>query len=325
MDLADPIVTQEGQTDTEKPVPSNEKTEEVIHRLEDEIDQAYSTVEAKFQSLWTNASKNALDIQEKLKLDEKKASLVAQLNTAKENINNSKIVQDNVQSVDAQLKEIGEQVRGLEKKIDFGSLSTQANSALDSLDSGLEYVEKAAGKYVSQFSSFFSSIVSVEPKEETPPQESKEPETLFTNPKFPGGNYGSTRFDSELFKLHTTESLLLDDSKDDASEKEKFDVEAKTTEIADLLKQYPDTLEKLMHKLVPVELSYDTFWYRYFKLEDDIRASEQKRKELLTKKEKTTEEAGEDDDDDDEEFTWDDEDDEDDDVVKVERVQDDKQ
>lgn len=314
MDLSDPIVAPEGQIDTKNTEPSNEKTEEVIHRLEGEIDQAYSSIEAKFQTLWTNASKNAHDVLEKLKLDEKKAALVAQLNTAKENINNSKLVQDNVQSVDAQLKEIGEQVKGLEKKIDFASLSSQANSALDSLDSGLEYVEKQAGKYVSQFSSFFSSIVSVEP-EETP--KDAEPETLFTNPKFLGGNYGSTRFDSELFKLHTTESLLLDSSKDT---EEKFDVESKTNEIADLLKQYPDTLEKLMHKLVPVELSYDTFWKRYFRLEDEIRANEQKRKELLSKKEKTEAEDEEGDEDDDEDFTWDDDEEEDDDVVKVERV-----
>lgn len=313
MDLSDPIIAPEAQVESKNTTASDEKTEEVIHRLEGEIDLAYSSIEAKFQTLWTNASKNAQDVLEKLKLDEKKASLVAQLNTAKENINNSRVVQDNVQSVDAQLKEIGEQMKGLEKKIDFASLSNLANSALDSLDHGLEYVEKQAGKYVSQFSSFFSSIVSVQPEEA--PREENEAETLFTNPKFPGGNYGSTRFDSELFKLHTTESLLLDSSKDT---EEKFDVEAKTAEIADLLKQYPDTLEKLMHKLVPVEISYDTFWKRYFRLEDEIRVSEQKRKGLLSKKEKT--ETADEEDDDDEEFTWDDDEDEDDDVVKVERV-----
>lgn len=327
MDLADPIFAQENPSENQKQNVKDEKTEEAIQHLEEEIDQAYSSIETKFQALWTNALKNAHEIQEKLKLDEKKAALMAQLNTAKENINNSTIVKDNIQSVDAQLKELGEQVKGIEKKFDLSTLSNQANSALDTIASGLEYVEKQAGKYVSQFSSFFSSIVSVEPQQEQEEaaKNKKESETLFTNPKFPGGSYGSTRFDSELFKLHTSEAPLLDDSKDDKAEKEKFDVESKTSEIAELLKKYPDTLEKLMNKLVPVEISYDTFWYRYFKLEEDIKESEQKRKELLAKKDKSSSLADdEEEEDDDEDFTWDDDDDEDDDVVKVERVQSEK-
>lgn len=325
MDLSDPIVNQASQgtktpTPDEKPVPHDEKTEEAIQRLEGEIDLAYTAIEGKFLELWSNASKNAHDIQEKIKFDEKKAALMSQLSTARENINNNKIVKDNVQSVETQLKELGEQVKGLEKKINLEKISTQVDSALDTLDSGLEYVEKQAGKYVSQFSSFFSSIVSVESAEPPAAVEAKEPETIFTNPKYPGGNYGSTRFDSELFKLHTTESLYLENAQDEKSE--KFDAEAKTNEISDLLKKYPDTLERLMNKLVPVEISYETFWGRYFKLEDELKESEQKRKELLAKKESTN---PADEEEDDEEFTWDDEEDEDDDVVKVERVQSDKQ
>lgn len=315
MEFADPIVAQEELPQDKKEVSQeNAKTEEVMTKLEGDIDHAYTSIEEKLSGLWLNASKNAQDLQSKYKLDEKRAELLAKLNDAKSNINNNKLVQDNLQAVDKQLKDLTEQFKGLDTKVDFQKLSSQANNALDTLDSKLELVEKQAGRYVSQFASFFSGIVSVEAKEE-----SREPETIFTQSVVDNPNYGSSRFDSELFRLHTTEKLYLDGSKDDEGELKAFNVEAKTDEISGLLKKYSDTLERLMNKLVPVEIPYNVFWYRYFKMEADIKHAEQSRKELLTKKVDDTTNDGPAHDDE-EEFTWDDEEDEED-VVKVEKKQ----
>lgn len=321
MEFTDPIIAQEELPKTENNEgPENAKTEEVMRKLEGDIDQAYTSVETKLAGLWLSASQNAHDLQAKYNLDEKRAELLNQLNTAKSNLNNNKIVQENLQAVDKQLKDLTEQFKGLDTKIDLQKLSTLANNALDSLDSKLELVEKQAGKYVSQFTSFFSGIVSVEPQksEDTASNksESKVPQSIVENP-----NYGSSRYDNELFKLHTTELFYLDGSKDDEDDLKNFNVEAKTDEISKLLKSYSNTLETSMNKLVPVEISYKIFWYRYFRLEKELKDADQSRKELLSKKksEKASDQASQDEDD--EDFTWDDEDEDEDDVVKVQKKQ----
>jgi len=67
-----------------------------------------------------------------------------------------------------------------------------------------------------------------------------------------------------------------------------------------------------MNELVPVEVSYNTFWYRYFKNENKLQSLDQQRKELLSKNkgrqtgdvEGTAEKEDEDD------FAWDEDDEE---------------
>lgn len=317
MEFADPVVAQAELPETSTPaevLESNKNTQDAIHRLEDDIDSAYSSIEQKFATLWSSASRNAQGLQEKINFEQRRKELLEQVKSAKVNINNNKVVQENVQSIERQLKELGEQVKALESKIDFKTISTQANSALDTLDSKLEIVEKQAGKYVSQFTSFFSSMVSIDPTPQT-----KEPETLFSASSLPSAAYGSSRYDTDLFKLHTTESVYLGDSKDIKSEVDLFKVEEMTAEISALLQKYPDSLEMLMNKLVPEHIAYNVFWYRYFKLEAELKANELKRRELLTKKESGKDSAiGHVDEDDEEEFTWDDDED-DEEVVKVEK------
>ncbi|EEQ41546.1 hypothetical protein CLUG_05674 [Clavispora lusitaniae ATCC 42720] len=291
---------------------ANEKTEEVIHKLEEDIDSAYSSLEARFSSLWKNASSGAQSLQDKMGLEERKKKFMDQLKSAKENINNNESVQHNISSLENQLKDLGEHVKGFESKIDFKTISDQANKALDSLDSKLEGIEQQAGQIVSSFASFFSSMVSID-KPAKP--EIKEPETIFSTSAVSSAAYGSTRYETDLFKLHTTESRYLEAFENEEEELKSFDAESKTTDISSLLKKYPDTLEKLMNSLVPVKIPYNVFWYRYFRLENELKENELKRKELLSKKDlskdksSANEEDGEEDEDE-EDFTWDDDEDE---------------
>lgn len=323
MEYTDPVVAREELPESETPVDAtttetNEKTQDAIHRLESDIDSAYSSIESKFSALWSSASQNAQGILAKVDFEQRRKELMEQLNAAKANINNNKLVQDNVQSIEKQLKTLGEQVKALETKVDLKKLSTQANSALDTLDSKLEIVEQQAGKYMNQFTSFFSSMIALE---SSTPSPAKEQETLFSSSALYGAAYGSSRYETDLFKLHTTESYYLDDTKDVAAELGLFNVEEKTLEIGALLQKYPETLEKLMNKLVPVQIPYNVFWYRYFKAEAEVKTSEQSRKELLTKKDtsKVSSPGQGSDEEEDEEFTWDDDEDEDEEVVKVEK------
>lgn len=299
MDFIEPVVEKTQITEREQPE-INDKTEETVLKLESEIDQAYSAVETQFQHLWSAASKNASALQETYQLEEHKNQLLAQLNSAKDNINNRAKVQETLALIEDQLKKVSI------GNVDLKNLQTHANSALDTLDAKLEVVEKQAGKYMNQFTSFFSNIVSVGPStEENKVPEEKE--VLFTTSLTDHNNYGSSRYDNELFKLHTTPSLYLTEEQEDEKETSEFDVDSLTGEISDLLKKYP-ALEKLMNSLVPVKIPYNTFWLRYFKQDKELKNAELKRKELLEKNSKTKDNEEEDDD---EEFTWDDDEEED--------------
>ncbi|KAK6462303.1 hypothetical protein DFJ63DRAFT_313444 [Scheffersomyces coipomensis] len=310
MEFADPVVAEE---ETSKDVPSHteqSKTEETVEKLESEIDKAYTAVEARFQDLWANAAKNASGLQDKYHLDERKNQLLEQLNAAKEGLvsnNNVLAVRENLKVVEDQLKKVNLP----EVNIDLKNLQTQANTALDTLDSTLEQVEKSAGKYVSSFTSFFSSLVSVEPEDDGS-NDNKDISFSSANPISSHESYGTSRYDNDLFKLHTVESYYLSEDLDVKSEVDSFNADSKTDEISKLLSQYPNTLTKTMNDLVPVKIAYNLFWYRYFKNDAKLRDSEQKRKELLQKKTSSVGNKG----DEDEDFTWDDEEEEED-VVDV--------
>lgn len=282
--------------------------------LDKDAENAYSSLETRFASLWKNASEGAQNLQERMNIEERKSTFLAQLNAAKDNINTNESVQTNLNALEGQLRDLGEHVKNIEANIDFKSLSSQANKALDTLDSKLEGIELQAGKFVSLFTSFFTNMVKID----TPvTPEVKESEKIYSTSAVASAAYGSTRYDTDLFKLHTTESRFLDYSLDDAEELKAFDVETKTQEIASLLKTYPETLERIMNQLVPVKIAYDVFWYRYFKMESELKESEQKRKQLLFENDSSahaTENQGDQgghEEEEEEEFTWDDEDEED--------------
>lgn len=309
MEFTDPVVSQEETSENLNSKSENapEQTLIAIERLEDEIDVAYSAVESKFSSLWVNASKSAHGLQERVKFDERKKELINQVKSARQNVNNNKVVQENVQSIEKHLKDLGEHVKSLEPNIDMNSLSSQANKALDTLDSKLEIVEQQAGKIVSLFTSFFSSIITIDTPKEAPVEEMS---NAILNAKIPGAAYSQTRFDNDLFKLHTTDNFYLDESSEDEN---TFEIEDKTEEISKLLKEYPDTLEQTMNRLVPIQISYRDFWIRYFKQEMKLKENQQSRKELLANNEVNKMNSIEhfSDDDEDEDFTWDDDDEDD--------------
>lgn len=304
MDFVEPNSENPADEVTSKPEDSqsvtvNEKTEEVVHQIEEEIVKTYNAVESQVSGFWSSASKTTAELQDKYKLEERRAQLLTLLNNATTSINEKAKITENVQQIENQLKNLGQ-------KIDFQNLSDQANTALDNLDSKLEMIENTASKYVSLFGSFFSGIVNVSNPigTKTDDDSLSQEEVLFSRSSV-GNNYGTSRYDTDLFNLHTTASFFTEDQDDDKS----FKVDLKTEEISKLLSKYPDTLEKLMNSIVPVKVSYESFWNRYFVQEQKIKDSESKRKELLNKK-KEDDKKGDNEDDDDEEFTWDDDEEE---------------
>ncbi|KAI5954275.1 hypothetical protein KGF54_002050 [Candida jiufengensis] len=288
MDVVEPVPESTTIT-SEVPKPEsdiNKKTEQTMENLENEIDKAYGVVESKFQQFW---SKNSHLLQNQ-SIDEHKQQFVKQLNSMKENLSHNKNIQlvtENFNNFENQLKDLN-----LEGKLNIKDISTKANHALDVLDSKLEIVEKEASKYVNSFTSFFSQIISVAPEESKPEPEK---EVIFNSSLNQYTNYGTTRYDSDLLKLHTDKSYYITKDEDDTSPDTNFNADDKTKEIEELLKKYPTTLTKLMNEIVPIQVSYNKFWYLYFQNELKLQELDKQRKELQTKKE-------------DEEFDWDDDD-----------------
>ncbi|KAI5962296.1 uncharacterized protein KGF55_003372 [Candida pseudojiufengensis] len=284
MDVTEPIAEASAATPVTKTESDlNAKTEQTMENLENEIDKAYTIVESKFQQLWKDNS----HLLNKETVDEQRQKFVKQLNTMKENLGHNKNIQlvtENFNTFENQLKELN-----LEEKLHIKDISTKANQALDVLDSKLESVEKEASKYVNSFTSFFSQIISITPEQDQP----KEKEVLFNSSLNQYANYGTSRYENDLLKLHTDKNYYITKEEPD----EPFNVDEKTKEIESLLKKYPTTLTELMNEIVPVEVSYNQFWYLYFKNESELQKLDKQRKELHSKKE-------------DEEFDWDDDDDE---------------
>ncbi|KAI5957043.1 hypothetical protein CANMA_004456 [Candida margitis] len=310
MDPIDTVYVKEEEIFNEnssKTSPENERasrTEETIDNLEQEIDKAYGVVEAKFQDLWND---NADLLQNKYHLDEHKQSLVRQLNTLKANVSENK----NLQAASEGFRAFEEQLKqaNLEQRLHVNELKKTATSALDALDSRLEIVENKANEYVTQFTSFFSNIVSVRP-ETDPEQPQDDKEVLYSSPLNKYTQYGTTRYERDLLKLHTTEAYFTEDGNDDPEELKQFNSDSKTTEIDNLLKKYPDTLTEMMNELVPVRVSYNTFWYRYFKNEEKLKELDEQRKNLLRKEKNGEETTGKTNEKEEDDFTWDDEDEE---------------
>lgn len=171
--------------------------------------------------------------------------------------------------------------------MDFDNLKEKANQALDELDSKLEKIEHQAGKWVNLFTSFFSTMVSVDEVSDSRQENNNNAEIAQA---YPGASYGTSRYEMELFKFHTDESLYHPRD-GDVNESDRANVQAKTNEISSLLEKYPETLLRLMKKLVPLKLSYDDFWSQYFAFEQDLKKSERQRKLLLSKEAPSLDEA----------------------------------
>lgn len=306
-----PILEKEPQPETQDSIEKSEVTLPVPDELKAETDPEHedllSQLEAKVSSLWTMAAQKT----DRESLAEVKQDILLQLASAKESLVTNQALQSNVHFAESKLKELTDKVKNTDVGLNFETVSTQANKALDTLDSKLEIVEQQALKFVSLLTSFFSSMVVVD----APKEEPKEVPGSFSS--LLAASYGNSRFDTELRKLHTTESYYLSSDLDNEKELAAFDVNDRTDDIAALLSKYSATLEPLMNLLVPVQISYSLFWYRYFKQEQLLKQQEEARKSLLSSgreapkgdansKPLVTQEDDEDDDD----FTWDDDEDE---------------
>ncbi|GEQ72701.1 hypothetical protein JCM33374_g6388 [Metschnikowia sp. JCM 33374] len=284
MDFTEPVTTGE-QTSKHDESSNSENTKQsfpAMSRLESEIDDVYTSIESKISTFWSTASRSIHGPQRNENAD-------AKSNSPKQETSNL-VLLPSVSGHDEVLP--GEELssrsqKTLDPKIDLASISIQANKALDELDSKLEIVEKRAGNLVSSITSFFStaavssSTVSGSKVKDSSPL-----------PIIPGDAYGSSRYDMELFKLHTTTDFFLDGSLYDEAELREFKVDEKTQEISNLLGRYQGTLENLMNKLVPTQITYNQFWFRYFKQESKLRAGEKARKELLGDKGEVRENLG---------------------------------
>ena len=116
------------------------------------------------------------------------------------------------------------------KKIKLQDISTQANSALDVLDSKLEVVEREAGKYFGNFTSFYLILYLFHQATTVPTTTTmltKTKEVLFNSSLNQYNNYGTTRYDTDLLKLHTTEEFYLSDELDDENEIKNFNADEK--------------------------------------------------------------------------------------------------
>lgn len=319
MDFNEPVISHQQLLNDEVPN-STEHSIPAMARLEHDIDDVYSLIESKISTFWNSASRSVQGTQSKSN---------TQLGEHERKKDGALV----------EKKSISGLLDASDPKIDLASISVLANKALDDLDSKLEIVEKKAGYFVNSITSFFSNA-SVNKSTSLANRNVDDSSPL---PIIPGDAYGSSRYDMELFKLHTTEDLFLDDKLDDVTELSKFVVDDMTEDISSLLSKYSETLEKLMKKLVPTKLTYNKFWFRYFKQESKLRAGEKARKELLSQSDvaeksehnksargegsphldaqekaneqvkvgsevKERKDGKEDEDDDDEEFLWDDED-----------------
>lgn len=276
--------------------------------IDREVEVAISSLESKFASFWASASHSAQELQAKVNLEQRKVELAEQFESARRNINNHPLVQENISSLENQMKEFGDHVKLLDTGTAMTSISSKANDALDTLDSKLEIVEKQAGKFVSLFTSFFSNIVSID----HPAEDSLKQKETYVKPTIPGPAYTSSRYDSDLFKLHTTEEFYL---KPLGEQAKNIDILGKTEEISELLAKYSDTLQMLMNKIVPVEVSYNDFWSHYYQEVQDLKDKENKRRIILseTVADIDTIIDRSDEDSEGEDFTWDDDEEEDED------------
>lgn len=291
MEFVDPIVVLDEVPETTEV--GDTKTDHAVQALESEIEKAYAAVETRFGSLWSNATKNANEIQEKYQVEEHRKQLLDQLKVAKDNINNKAKVTETLAQFEDHFKKVPI------PEVDLKKLQLQANDALDVIDSKLEIVEQQAGKYVSQMSSFFTNFVSIAAPQSDAKQLEDETSTIFVAPSHPTSEYGTSRYDNELFKLHTSAEYYTEPIQDDKAD--TFNADSKTKEVAKLLETYPNTLTKLMNDIVPVKVPYNTFWYRYFHHEAELKQAEKRRRELQKEK-------GDEDEEDD--FTWDDDEEE---------------
>ncbi|KAM9918890.1 hypothetical protein OXX59_008336 [Metschnikowia pulcherrima] len=272
MEFTDPVIPHDDLTKQEEVDKDNKGKSSIlaVSRIENEIDEVYTSIEAKFTKFWRSTSRNVLATQSG---SSQPAQAGPELSPQMQKTDSPLNDESEAERVNCNTSEDAFNAPPL----DLASLSIQANRALDDLDSRLEYVERSAGKLVNSITTYFSGG----PTPDSAAGSSSTTRDIPSISTIPGEAYGSTRYDMELFKLHTTPGMYLSADADQVLELSNFVVDDKTQEIEILLKRYSETLEIVMNALVPTKLPYDLFWYRYFKQVSKLRSGEKARKELL--------------------------------------------
>lgn len=151
------------------------------------------------------------------------------MNTLKANVSENK----NLQAVSESFRAFEEQLKqaNLEQRLHIDELKKTANNALDALDSLLEAVENKASEYVTQFTSFFSSIVAVRPESSTP----QEKEVLYSSPL--------NKANEEKKEEKDEDNFTWDDEDDEASVKEDAPSQAGPPKILEKGKKKTDDVD----------------------------------------------------------------------------------
>lgn len=249
----------------------NEERHGIAIQKEEEVDNAYTLLGSKFTSLWNTASRNAESLQEKMTRGSAGQSILNHFSSVQKGLVTFSPSSDRHAKSDSDSTDNS----NANAIIDIHSVSDHANKALDDLDVQLEKVEKKAGELVTLLTSFFSKTPATIKKDE----ESSRGNMGNSNPSELG--YGSSRFDSELFKLHTRKDVYLTELTSEAAELEDFNLAERTQLIEELLKKYPDTLKVTFETLVPTDVLFELFWLRYFHEESEIKRHESIRKQIL--------------------------------------------
>lgn len=164
--------------------------------------------------------------------------------------------------------------------------SEKAQAVLAALDNNLAKAETIANTYWERVKkpSFWSSITdNISSKLDTVVQLTSETLALDdtvsndNSEHKSGQTIAGNRTEAELKSLSTDKNIYIGGSK---VLDPKIDIESKTEEISDILKENKD-LENLMNDLVPHHVSYIDFWNIYLNKKDSILKREETRKEIL--------------------------------------------
>ncbi|KAL1929435.1 hypothetical protein VTP01DRAFT_1573 [Rhizomucor pusillus] len=177
----------------------------------------------------------------------------------------------------------------------------------EEMDQGTRFAEQYLQTFGSEVMQILNKTITVLDPEEQDEQSQGQgrPSTSSQDSQpAPGKRIYANRKDALLAEVRTNPDTFLKEPEASTSEDKQElqkDVEKRTDEIAKLLEEYPE-LRDMMDRLVPVQVSYTTFWQRYFYHLWKIEKDEEKRR-LIVK-------GVQDEDDTEEDFQWDSEDEE---------------
>ncbi|KAF2860589.1 hypothetical protein K470DRAFT_257824 [Piedraia hortae CBS 480.64] len=165
------------------------------------------------------------------------------------------------------------------------SLRTSAAARLRQLQAGEQTPEDIASRLGTNLRNLLKEAIAV-----SPPREGEgKKELLFETSEASGKKvFHATRLDAALHEIHTNDESFLFDLKptEESGEDVKTpggkeaDISALTERISSDLEKYPD-LRAAMERLVPEQISYETFWKRYYSIREVIEDKERKRREVL--------------------------------------------